>query len=317
MVCDASVVIEVCLAGLYLAGAPRCGDSPRSHWPRVSSALRKGEPRLGQAAQYLRAQGLWAEALTLDTPGLLAWAEDACARGRVLSAASPAYPDEWRSVLGASAPPALWVRPSSHLGWPGSAAEFAPRSVPRHFVGVVGSRSLSGADRSFSREIGAEVIRLGHSFVSGGAIGADRGAARGAVSEAARAGLEGCILEILPHGLAAGPRRHGCSALSLCAPHEPFSAARAMERNSLIYALGCATVIVRARFREGGTWHGAVSAWRRHRARLIVQADAACPASRALLALGAQGIRTPAELDTALGAALAAPQIPGLFDRVG
>jgi hypothetical protein len=52
--------------------------------------------------------------------------------------------------------------------------------------------------------------------------------------------------------------------ISVCSPNEPFSTARAMERNQLIYAFGDLTVVHSARFKSGGSWHGAIKALRQH-----------------------------------------------------
>ena len=52
--------------------------------------------------------------------------------------------------------------------------------------------------------------------------------------------------------------------ISVCSPDEPFSTARAMERNQLIYAFGDLTVVHSARFKTGGSWHGAIKALRQH-----------------------------------------------------
>jgi len=52
--------------------------------------------------------------------------------------------------------------------------------------------------------------------------------------------------------------------ISVCSPNEPFSTARAMERNQLIYALGDLNVVHSARFKTGGSWHGAIKALRQH-----------------------------------------------------
>jgi predicted Rossmann fold nucleotide-binding protein DprA/Smf involved in DNA uptake len=52
--------------------------------------------------------------------------------------------------------------------------------------------------------------------------------------------------------------------ISVCSPNEPFSTARAMERNQLIYAFGDLTIVHSARFKTGGSWHGAIKALRQH-----------------------------------------------------
>jgi predicted Rossmann fold nucleotide-binding protein DprA/Smf involved in DNA uptake len=75
-----------------------------------------------------------------------------------------------------------------------------------------------------------------------------------------------------------------------------------MERNALIYAIADAAVIVHARFKTGGTWHGAVEALRRRYTRLIVREDANNAAHRALIGLGAIPLRRPEQLAEALAA---------------
>ena len=52
--------------------------------------------------------------------------------------------------------------------------------------------------------------------------------------------------------------------ISVCSPNEPFSTARAMERNQLIYAFGDLTIVHSARFKTGGSWHGAIKSLRQH-----------------------------------------------------
>ena len=87
--------------------------------------------------------------------------------------------------------------------------------------------------------------------------------------------------------------------LSVCAPFEAFSRAVAMERNVLVYAFGEATVVVHARLREGGTWHGAVHALKR-KLRVIVYDHPKSPGAKALISLGAVPIRSPDQLREAL-----------------
>lgn len=266
------LVGEIVLASLYLAGGPPAGSLPR-RWPAVLSLLRREDVRLGEVSSVLRRAGFWAEALVLETPGRVAWAESELAKARVLTAASPAYPSRWLG-LGASGPSALYCRGEMP-------------SAP--FVGVVGSRRLTVEDRRFAEAVAEEATSAGYSLVSGGAIGADRAAARGVST------VGGGVVEVFPCGLSVAPRLAGACGLSLCAPDEPFSGRRAMERNGLIYALADGTVIVRSRFREGGTWHGAVGALRR-RSRLFVRPEEGCPAAQALLALGAEPLACASDL---------------------
>ena len=290
------IEVEVVLSALYLPGGPRRGVVARSAWPAVCRVLREEAAPFGRAAEVLRRHGFWGEAVVLGEPGLVAWAEEACARGRVLTAASPFYPSCWLSRLGASAPPALWRR---------GALPFGP------YVGVVGSRVLSPPARRFAADVAREVVRLGLAVVSGGALGADRAALRAAGAEGRLSGHP-ATLEVLPCGLGV-VGSHGGAALSLSPWDEPFVTARAMERNLLIYALAEATVVVDARLRQGGTWHGAVSALRRLRSRLLVRDDPSSAACRALVALGAE----PLSHAEALAASLSSPRgcggAPALF----
>jgi predicted Rossmann fold nucleotide-binding protein DprA/Smf involved in DNA uptake len=90
----------------------------------------------------------------------------------------------------------------------------------------------------------------------------------------------------------------GCY-LSVAGPGELFSSALAMERNALIYAASSHTVIGQARFKEGGTWHGAVHASRSRLSTLLVR-KSEDPAMRALVALGGVWLESPRELGIAL-----------------
>ena len=287
------IEVEVVLAALYLPGGPRRGVVARSAWPALCRVLRQEAAPFGRAAEVLRRNGFWGEAVVLGEPGLVAWAEEACARGRVLTAASPYYPIAWLERLGASAPPALWRRGALPSG---------------PFLGVVGSRVLSPTARRFAADVAREAVRLGYTVVSGGAVGADRAALRAAWAEGRLAGSVSA-LEILPCGLGL-PGARCPAALSLSAWDEPFQSARAMERNLLIYALSEATVVVDARLRHGGTWNGATSARRRLRSRLLVRDDPSSPGCRGLLALGGESLPMAA----CLAGVLAAPsRMPLLF----
>lgn len=164
--------------------------------------------------------------------------------------------------------PVLWCR--QHPDYDNGPA-LSGRSIP---VSVVGSRSPGTAAVQFVFALGATLAQKGCALVSGGAPGVDRIAAAAYL----RSGGSD-LTEFWPCGLLqpwsavmdsndvwAEPEFEGrrrIRTLAAAAPHEPFSAARAMERNGFIYAAGAVTVVVEARLREGGTWHGAVSALRR------------------------------------------------------
>jgi predicted Rossmann fold nucleotide-binding protein DprA/Smf involved in DNA uptake len=141
--------------------------------------------------------------------------------------------------------------------------------------------------------VAAEAVRLGHVVVSGGAVGCDRAAASGTPRNR--------LIEILPCGLDLRPSGRGCQ-LTVCAPDEEFCTGTAMERNALIYAASDFTFVGEARFREGGTWTGAVEAHRRSLCRLLVREDEHNQALRALTALGAVPLASAAGLEVALSA---------------
>ena len=98
--------------------------------------------------------------------------------------------------------------------------------------------------------------------------------------------------------------------ISVCAPDEDFSRGTAMERNGFLYALSEAAIIVHARFKTGGTWHGAIEAQRRGLSKLIVRDDPANEAHLALAALGAARMRCPDDLQAALCACKSNPTQP-------
>jgi predicted Rossmann fold nucleotide-binding protein DprA/Smf involved in DNA uptake len=190
--------------------------------------------------------------------------------------------------LADTAPPALWKQ--------GDLAAEA-------WVGIVGSRMIGADEAAYAREIGREAARAGYGVVSGGAVGCDTFGARGA----AEAG--GSVVRLLPCGLDRSRSDEG-AALALAAPGEPFSAALAMERNALIYAAAEGTVVVHARYRQGGTWHGAADALRRRLGPVLVRECRESAAHRALIALGARPLSSPADLVSGLSAS---PLQPAMF----
>jgi len=271
-------MLHIILSALYLRGAPRPVEARRGSWPEVVRVLRRAACDLVDSPEALREAGFWAEALVLEGEGLLEWAWTQVDAGKVLSALDCDYPCRWLRVLGASAPPVLWRR----------------GPVPAlPCVSVVGSRVVPVSVSRFCVQVAEEASRLGFAVVSGRAEGCDRAAARGAR-------LAGdALVEILPYGLdLARPSPSGC-LLSLCAPGDPFSSAAAMERNALIYAASSHTIVGQARFKEGGTWHGAVSAVRSRLSTLVVRRSPAV-AMRALASLGGVWLDSPAGLSAAL-----------------
>lgn len=275
--------LAICLAALYLRGAPRAVEVRRAHWPEVLRVLRRAACKADEAAEALRDSGQWVEALALESPDLLSWAESQVDSGRALTCVDAEYPCRWLRVLGCSAPPALW--------------KLGPMpSLPA--IGIVGSRVIPAGIARFCAEVAVEAHSLGFAVVSGGAEGCDRAAAHGA----RRVG--GAVVEILPAGLGlARPRSAGCF-LSVCAPGEPFTSASAMERNALIYAAGSHTIVGQARFKEGGTWQGAIRAIRSRLSTIVLRRSSDL-AMRSLASLGGIWLDSPSGLRSALKATAA------------
>jgi predicted Rossmann fold nucleotide-binding protein DprA/Smf involved in DNA uptake len=277
----------VVLAALYLAGSPHGLILERRRWPAVLATLRAGGLDAASTASGLRAAGCVAEGTALESAGSLDWAVVQADAGRVATCLDADYPERWLAVLGDRAPPALW-----RIGMGRSATD----------VAVVGSRDVEPEVHRFCAAIGREAAGLGYRVVSGGAMGCDSAALRAA----AEAGGETLVLA--PHGIDwAGenlPERQ--VLMSACDPAEGFSRGRAMERNALIYASSRVCVVGQARFREGGTWHGAVDALRRRLCAVWVRkpgkddSEDSARAARALVALGARYLESPSDLGKAI-----------------
>lgn len=259
-------------------------------WPRVEDVLRRESPTLDRVGAALRRNGLWDEAAVLDEPGRLSLGCAVVQQGLCKTVFSADYPAGWRRSLGAGAPPAVW---SVGVGAAGVPAENRLEGV----TAVVGGRTVSGRHLDWATAVGRAVAESGQRLVSGRAVGVDQ---RGMSGFAAAGGSGG--LEILPHGLGrvmgGEPfirREEECNEdspelLSVAGWGDGFSTASAMERNALIYALADRAVVIGPRWRQGGTWHGAVDALRRRLCRVYVAMDGS-DAVRALVALGAIGLR--------------------------
>lgn len=269
----------IVLAALYLRGAPRQGHSPVRSWRAIVKSVHRHEGDLGGVSAFLRKEGHWAQALLLESPGLLAWAESIVTEGRVLTAEDPLYPRRWLRELGLAAPPCLHI------------CGVLPEGP---YLGAVGCRELSPEDQQVAESLGADVIRTAHSLVSGGAPGADSLAATGALRalKSARSQVRQSVVRILPRGLRDSDVEFGQGqgiSLSLLPGGARFSRFAALERNALIYSMTEGTFVVRSRYRRGGTWAGASEALRRRLSPVFIREDLSDAAHRALRSLGALG----------------------------
>lgn len=276
------------LAALYLPGAPHGLHLERRRWPLVLRALRSGGMTAETAAgEGLQMAGHVGEASALRSANSLEWAWVQAGEGRVATCLDADYPARWLSILGDQAPPALW-RMGASSGLP--------------CLGVVGSRDVDPEVHRFCSAVGREAVRIGFRVVSGGASGCDSAALRGA-SE-----VGGETLVLAPFGieLAEEDLPPGRTVLSACEPAEGFSRGRAMARNALIYASGRVCVVGQVRFRQGGTWHGAVDALRRRSCAVLVRKpgkydpEEASRGAQALVALGARYLASPLGLEAAV-----------------
>jgi len=277
--CSPLRTCEVALVSLYLRGGENHERVDRRKWMALSSSLRRREASIETMSRIARQEGFHHEALVLDSQPIVNWAEKLVDAGKVLSALSPSYPERWLKSLSYSAPPVLWrtctdaVRGDSHQ----SEVEESTASLA-----VVGSRRISSEVSQFAFELGRCAVENGMRLFSGNAVGSDTRAMLGGRF------AHGRVIGILPHGIHRLDRVvEGVEYWSACAPDEEFSRASAMERNGLIYASSQFSVVIHARLREGGTWHGAVDAHRRRLTRLIVRQDESEAGNRALIALGA------------------------------
>ena len=158
------------------------------------------------------------------------------------------------ALLGRCAPPlCLW----------GSGDRAALTSCPQP-VGIVGSRGVNEYGRRLTTDIAVHAAQAGHLVVSGGAMGVDAAAHRGAL-DAMRAygiGRAGRTVAVFAGGLNhAGPQcnselfdgiaENGGALVSELCPGTIPEARRFLSRNRIIAALSSTLVVTQARLRSG------------------------------------------------------------------
>ena len=152
------------------------------------------------------------------------------------------------SALGASEPVFLFTS--------GNRALFQGRHIS-----VAGSRDIGAHASEAAREAGESIAAHGCILVSGNARGTDRicqeaamrAGGRMILFPASRADIRKQDPLICAH-YESGNLLIATETL----PDEPFSAAKALSRNHMIYAMGDPAVVIAARTGMGGSWHGAV-----------------------------------------------------------
>lgn len=270
--------VQLYLTALYLPGLARPASPTNRHWPQLLSTFLHHGADISTFPHYLARHGYHAESLCLSSTPLLDSATTVLQSDRALTPAHPGYPLRWLQILDHQAPPALWST--------------GPIRTSRCFA-IVGGRCVPDSDLSFAAQAANQARLLGYSVISGGAMGCDSAA-------------DAC-LTILPYGIQ--HHQSDLPAISPFSPSTPFTGQLAMRRKILIYAASEATLIVRARFKQGGTWGGAQIALQRKLCQLLVQ-NSSCLAHRSLIALGATPLYSPTDIQSALQA----PKIqPALF----
>ena len=166
--------------------------------------------------------------------------------GRLLVPESRGWPDGIAD-LGPAAPMCLWVR--------GTADDQRLQATLRRSVAVVGARACTAYGEHVGAELAAGVAAEGWCVVSGGAYGVDAVAHRAALAASGPtvAFLAGGVDRLYPAGNTE-LLRAVADAGALVAEVPPGSVpakVRFLQRNRLIAAVSCATVVVEAAWRSG------------------------------------------------------------------
>ena len=254
------------LAALYCKSDSRASTRVSRHAQVLGSLRRRidgeGQPEWQEIIDILRSESFASEAMYLSDRQNFERGEHLIDTGQVITIACECYPKMLQANLGVAAPPVLWIsHPEMRVRPPWMNEDGSQRVT----IGGIGCRAPLGIGLAISQLVGDWVARQGVLGVSGGASGCDEGFGNAIVDRG------GEVVHILPHGLDRLGKNLSGYLISVAHPEEPFSAARAMERNSLIYAFGLSTIVCSARYRLGGSWQGAVSAIKAHRP--VVVAD--------------------------------------------
>lgn len=157
--------------------------------------------------------------------------------------------------------PPTWTLEPSHPQWPGALGDLeAPPAqllVSGEFdaapkVGIVGTRRADALANRFAHDLAQELAAHGVTIVSGGALGIDAAAHRGAL-------VSGRTIAVLASGLAKPyPRSHGPlfeqiarQGALVFEDHPAQSKSRFLFRNRLIAALSDVVVVVQAPHKSG------------------------------------------------------------------
>lgn len=188
-----------------------------------------------------------------------------------LSCVSEGFPQFLRVRLGRRCPAVLFYRGELSL-------------LQNRLVSLAGSRQLKQPGERFARRIGALAACEGYTLVSGNAKGADKAGQDACLSGG------GSVIAVVSEPLSETPMPDNhCLYLSENGWHQPFSAARALSRNRLIYALGEKAYVAQCA-PGSGTMQGAEDALKHGISPVFVRDDGS-KGTAALIDLGAAPLR--------------------------
>jgi predicted Rossmann fold nucleotide-binding protein DprA/Smf involved in DNA uptake len=156
---------------------------------------------------------------------------------RAITRVSTAYPVRISHHRKLSSPPVLFAMGDLSL-------------LDQPAISVVGSRRLRPENEAFAAQAGRISAEGNLILVSGGAQGADLAAQKACLASGGR-----CIV-VLPDRLADRRPEKNILYLSADGYDLPFSAPRALYRNTLIHMLGDKTLAAQCTYGSGGTWQG-------------------------------------------------------------
>lgn len=182
---------------------------------------------------------------------------------------------------------------------------------PARSIAIVGSRAASAEAMATAHALAVHAAGQGVQVVSGGALGIDAAAHRGALAGSGHTvvvlatGLD-IIYPDRHRGLFAAVEAAGGALVTAYPDGTPPRRGHFVQRNTLIAALADAVIVVAAGAGSGAL-HTARAALRLGRA---VAATPGTPGTRMLIASGAAAVETPAQLDVLLAGGRPRPVRP-------
>jgi DNA processing protein len=307
---DSQVILLLCTQLALARRDSALEPLSRSEWNDVARAIdassfKRPGPLLGAAAGTLAADlniaPVLAERISrlLARGGQLAIELERLATLGIwaLTRADPVYPSRLKERLKGHAPSVFF-------------GAGPPDTLNDRGIGIVGSRDVDATGSAFASELGRLCARSQVTVFSGGARGVDKLAVEGALEEGGQA------LAVLADSLQESLRRKELrdailsgrlTLVTASSPDARFTAAAAMGRNKVIYALSSAAVVVSSAFETGGTWAGAIENLHAGWVPLFVRDGPHVPdGNREPLKRGGRAVRLE-ELESGLDAILGAP----------